>query len=165
MEEVGYCGDPAQVRMFPGVPGALRKLKDAGFLNIIVSNQSGIARGLFTEAQYEAVQRELMRQIDDGSAGSLIDASYFCADPPDCSSARRKPAPGMLLEAAARFDIDLARSAMIGDKASDMECAARAGARSILVATGYGAAQSCAPDFRASGVPEAADWILRHLLP
>ncbi len=163
MEEVGYCGDPAQVRVFPGVSDALRRLKDAGFLNIVVSNQSGIARGLFTEEQYRAVQRELLRQIGGNAGDGLIDAAYFCADAADAPSRRRKPAPGMLLEAAAEFNIDLARSVMVGDKSIDIECARRAGARSILVTTGYGSTQACDPDFRASGVPAAADWVLRNL--
>ena len=65
MEEVHYCGDPAKVKVFPNVPEALRALKQAGFLNIIVSNQAGIGRGLFTEEQYHAVQRELLRQIGE----------------------------------------------------------------------------------------------------
>jgi D-glycero-D-manno-heptose 1,7-bisphosphate phosphatase len=161
MEEVNYCADPSQVRVFPGVPEALRELKDAGFLNIIISNQSGIGRGCFSEAQYHAVQGELLRQI----GGGLIDAAYFCPDTPDAPSTYRKPEPGMLLEAARDFEIDLARSVMVGDKTSDIECARRAGTRSILVATGYGLSQACDPDFRAPGVPDAADWILRHLLP
>jgi D-glycero-D-manno-heptose 1,7-bisphosphate phosphatase len=161
MEEVNYCADPSQVRVFSGVTAALRSLRDAGFLNIIVSNQSGIGRGYFSEAQYHAVQRELMSQIGEG----LIDAAYFCPDKPDAPSICRKPEPGMLLDAASDFEIDLARSVMVGDKTSDIECARRAGTRSILVATGYGLSETCEPDFRASGVPQAADWILRHLLP
>lgn len=158
MEEAGYCARPSQVRVFPGVGEALRALKAAGFLNIVVSNQSGIARGLFTETQYHAVERELLRQIGE----ELIDASYFCADAPDARSTRRKPETGMLLEAARDFDIDLTRSAMIGDKSSDVECARRAGAHAILVSTGYGKSQTCDPDFRASDIREAADWVLRH---
>lgn len=161
MEEVNYCADPSQVRVFQGVPEALHKLKDAGFLNIVISNQSGIGRGYFSQAQYHAVQRELLRQIGE----ELIDAVYFCPDVPDAPSTCRKPEPGMLLEAARDLDIDLGRSVMVGDKTSDIECARRAGARSILVATGYGLSETCEPDFRASGVPEAADWIRRHLLP
>jgi D-glycero-D-manno-heptose 1,7-bisphosphate phosphatase len=161
MEEVNYCADPSQVRVFPGVPEALHKLKDAGFLNIVISNQSGIGRGYFSEAQYHAVQRELLLQIGE----SLIDAAYFCPDVPGASSTCRKPQPGMLLEAARDFGINLERSVMVGDKSSDIGCARRAGTRSILVTTGYGVAQTCDPDFRASGVPEAADWVLRHLLP
>ncbi len=167
MEEVGYCSDPAQVRVFPGVREALHKVREAGFLNIIVSNQSGIARGFFTETQYLAIQREVLRQLDDDASSSvgasLIAASYFCADAPDASSTRRKPAPGMLLEASAEFGIDLSHSVMVGDKATDIECARRAGTRSVLVATGYGLSQTCEPDARVADAPAAAEWVLRHL--
>jgi D-glycero-D-manno-heptose 1,7-bisphosphate phosphatase len=161
MEEVNYCADPSQVRVLPGVTLALRSLKDAGFLNIIISNQSGIGRGYFTEAQYQAVQRELLRQIGEG----LIDAAYCCPDAPGTPSTCRKPETGMLLEAARDLSVDLAHSVMVGDKTSDIECARRAGMRAILVATGYGLTQACEPDFRASGLRDASDWILRHLLP
>jgi len=156
MEEAHYCGEPERVRIFSGVPSALRKLKAAGFRTFIVTNQSGIARGLITEAQYHAVQHELFSQIGAG----LIDATYFCPDAPETPSTRRKPLPGMLLEAAADHAIDLARSYMIGDKASDIECGRRAGTRTILVLTGYGASQDCAPDFRAEDVVHAVDFVL-----
>jgi len=156
MEEVHYCSDPAQVKMYAGVPEALRKLKEVGFRTLIVSNQSGIGRGLITEAQYRAVQAELLQQIGDG----LIDASYFCPDAPGVPSTRRKPEPGMLLEAAAEFAIDLGTSYMIGDKSADIECGRRVGAATILVLTGYGAEQGCQADFRAAGVVEAVEWVL-----
>jgi D-glycero-D-manno-heptose 1,7-bisphosphate phosphatase len=158
MEEVHYCGDPAKVKVYPGVPGALRALKEAGFLNLIVSNQSGIGRGLITEAQYHAVQRELLRQIGE----DLIEGSYFCPDAPGVPSTRRKPAPGMLLEASSQLGIELGESYLVGDKASDIECARRAGAGAILVLTGYGRAQACDPDFTAADVSAAAGWILRR---
>jgi D-glycero-D-manno-heptose 1,7-bisphosphate phosphatase len=156
MEEVHYCGDPAQVKMYAGVPEALRKLKAAGFRTFIVSNQSGIGRGLITEEQYRAVQAELLRQIGDG----LIDASYFCPDAPGVPSTRRKPEPGMLLEAAAEFAIDLGVSYMIGDKSADIECGRRVGASTILVLTGYGAEQTVEADFTAAGVVDAIQWVL-----
>jgi D-glycero-D-manno-heptose 1,7-bisphosphate phosphatase len=159
MEEVHYCGDPARVRVFAGVPGALRKLKEAGFRTFVITNQSGIARGLITEAQYHAVQEELLRQIGAG----LIDATYFCADPPETPSTRRKPAPGMVLEAAADYDIDLAQSCFIGDKIADIECGRRAGTCTILVLTGYGAAQDSRPDFTARDVAEAVQIVLSLL--
>jgi D-glycero-D-manno-heptose 1,7-bisphosphate phosphatase len=156
MEEAHYCGDPAQVRVYAGVSEGLRSLKEAGFRTFVVSNQSGIGRGLISEAQYRAVQAELLAQIGEG----LIDASYFCPDAPGTPSTRRKPEPGMLLEAAADFDVDLARSYMIGDKAADVECGKRAGAKTILVLTGYGAEQDCAPDYRVRDVAEAIRTIL-----
>lgn len=156
MEEVHYCGDPAQVRLYPGVPAALAKLKRAGFRTFIVSNQSGIGRGLITEAQYRAVQEELLGQIGDG----VIDASYFCPDAPGVPSSRRKPQPGMVLEAASDFDLDLPGSWFIGDKSADVECGRRAGVRTILVLTGYGAEQQCQPDFRAADAVEAIGIVL-----
>jgi len=163
MDDVGYCGDPAKVKVISGVPEALEELKNSGFLAIIVSNQSGIGRGLFTEAQYTAVQQEFLRQIGAGR----IDASYFCPDTPGVPSLRRKPAPGMVLEAAAEFQIDLAASFLVGDKASDIECGRRAGTRTILVRTGYGAEAErdpglIAPDCVAKDAPEAIRWLLQR---
>lgn len=156
MEEVHYCGDPAQVKVYAGVPEALRKLKNAGFRAIVITNQSGIGRGLITEAEYRAVEAEFLRQAGEG----LLDASYFCPDAPGLPSARRKPEPGMLLEAAADFGIDLAGSYMIGDKCADIECGRRAGTSTILVRTGYGAEQECRPDFTASDVVQAIQLVL-----
>ncbi|MBZ5580605.1 MAG: HAD family hydrolase [Acidobacteriia bacterium] len=158
MEEVHYCGDPADVRVFPGVPQALRKLREAGFRLFVITNQSGIGRGLITEAQYRAVQDELLRQIGPG----IIDASYFCPDRPGEGSTRRKPQPGMVLEAAAEHGVDLAASYFVGDKSADIECGHRAGTRTILALTGYGAEQRCAPDYTAPDFPAAAEWILRE---
>jgi histidinol-phosphate phosphatase family protein len=156
MEEAGYCADPRQVRLYPGVPLALRQLKAAGFLTFIVTNQSGIGRGFFTEAQYQAVQAQLLAEIGPG----LIDASYFCPDAPGVPSSCRKPEPGMVLQAARDFAIDLPGSYFIGDKSADIECGRRAGTRTILVMTGYGAQQTCAPDWCAPGVTQAIRLVL-----
>jgi HAD superfamily hydrolase (TIGR01662 family) len=159
MEEVHYCGDPRQVRVYAGVPAGLRKLKEAGFRTFIITNQSGIGRGLISEAQYRAVEQELLSQIGEG----LIDASYFCPDVPGTASSRRKPEPGMLLEAAAQWDLDLGTSYTVGDKAADVECGRRAGTRTILVLTGYGREQNCAPDFRVEDAAQAIETVLRQL--
>jgi len=97
--------------VYAGVSAGLRRLREAGFRTFIVSNQSGIGRGLIGEAQYRAVEAELMAQIGEG----LIDASYFCPDAPGTPSTRRKPEPGMLFEAAAEFDVDLAESRKLGE--------------------------------------------------
>ena len=157
MEEADYCRDPAKVRVYPGVPEALRKIKEAGWRTFIVTNQSGIGRGLMTETQYRAVQDELLRQLGAGA----IDAVYFCPDPPGVPSTRRKPAPGMVWEAAAAYDIDLSRSYFIGDKSADIECGQRAGARTILVLTGYGKQQRCRPDFIAPDLTQAVAFVLQ----
>jgi D-glycero-D-manno-heptose 1,7-bisphosphate phosphatase len=158
MEDVHYCADPALVRVFPGVPEALRQLRAAGFATFIVTNQSGIGRGLIAGDQYQAVHEEFLRQSGPG----LIDRTYCCADLPDALSPRRKPAPGMLLEAAGDYAIDLAQSWMVGDKCADIECGRRAGTRTILVMTGEGRKQTCRPDFTCQDVVEAAAWIAGH---
>src|SRR5437660_2490624 len=133
MKDCGYCSDPQNVKIFPGVPKALRRLKSNGFKLIIITNQSGIGRGLFTLDQYRAVEAEVLRQIGDG----LIDATYFCSDVPGQPSTRRKPEPGMILEAKREHQIDLSRSFFIGDKKIDVECAHNAGVRAIRVRTGF----------------------------
>ena len=156
MEEVFYCNDPARVRVYPGVPEALRRLKAAGFRIVIITNQSGIARGIITMDQYRAVEAEFLRQAGTES----IDASYFCPDLPGLPSLRRKPEPGMVLEAAAEFAIDLPKSYFVGDKSADIDCGRRAGTRTILVRTGYGAEQNCHADFILNTAVDAADFIL-----
>ena len=156
IEEAHYCGDPARVRILPSVPEALARLKQAGFLVFVITNQSGIGRGLITEAQYRAVEAEMLRQAGPGN----IDGVYFCPDAPGAASPRRKPEPAMVLEAAAAHGIDLARSFFVGDKADDIECGRRAGVRTILVRTGYGAEQQGAPDCTVADAPAAVDWII-----
>ena len=157
MRDVDYCGDPGRVEVFGGVAGALRQLKEAGYKLIVVTNQSGIGRGYFSEDDYRVVEREFLRQLGD----DLIDDTYYCADLPDANSPRRKPAPGMVLEAERAHQLDLKRSFFIGDKASDIECGRKAGVRTILVQTGYGVhAGDCDADWVARDFTEAAAIIL-----
>jgi D-glycero-D-manno-heptose 1,7-bisphosphate phosphatase len=156
MEDAHYCGDPAEVKVYPGVSDALRKLREAGFATVVVSNQSGIGRGWITEAQYRAVEREFLRQAGAG----LIDACYFCPDAPGAPSTCRKPEPGMVLDAARDLGLDPALSWFVGDKSADIECGRRAGARTILVLTGYGARENCQPDFTVADAAEAVSLIL-----
>jgi D-glycero-D-manno-heptose 1,7-bisphosphate phosphatase len=160
MEEVNYCRDPAQVRVFEGVPSALRELRRAGFLLILITNQSGIGRGLFSTSDFEAVQTEFLRQL----GLDLIDGMYFAPEVPGEPSTRRKPAPGMLLEAAAEHHIDLSASWTIGDKSSDIEAGRAAGTRTILVLTGYGPSHTgCDPDFTAADMNAATGLILHSV--
>jgi D-glycero-D-manno-heptose 1,7-bisphosphate phosphatase len=149
MRDVDYCGDPALVEVFPGAAAALQELKRLGYKLIIITNQSGIGRGYFGEEDYHAVEREFLRQLGE----ELIDASYYCPSVPSENSPRRKPAPGMILEAQRDHHLDLSRSYMIGDKSSDIGCGRNAGVKTILVRTGYGSDQ---PDCD-------ADWVARDL--
>ena len=159
MEDVDYCSDPQQVRLLPGVAEGLRDLRGAGFRAVIVTNQSGIARGLITPEQFAAVQARLLDLIGEG----LIDATYHCPDLPGPESKRRKPLPAMVLEAARDLNIDLERSWLVGDKAIDMQCGRAAGVRPILVQTGYGMREdSGKAEFVAKDFATAVEFILRN---
>jgi len=126
----------------PGAPEAIKLLNIAGLFVVVVTNQSGIARGYFTEADVETLHRHISEEL--AAAGARIDAWLYCPHHPEgkgryagqCTC--RKPLPGMLVDAAARFDIDLESSVMIGDKRADVEAGLAAGCRPILVRSGYG---------------------------
>jgi D-glycero-D-manno-heptose 1,7-bisphosphate phosphatase len=134
MRDVDYCGEPKDVEVFEGVSKALQRLKARGYKLIVITNQSGIARGYFNEEQYRAVETEVDHRIGKG----VIDATYYCPHLPDNGCKCRKPSPEMVFQAARDHGIDLAESFFIGDKASDIECGRNAGVKTILVRTGYG---------------------------
>jgi D-glycero-D-manno-heptose 1,7-bisphosphate phosphatase len=158
MEEANYCSHPDQVRIIPDVPEALRALKAVGFRLVIITNQSGIGRGYYTLGDYEAVQAHFLRLLGEG----LIDATYFCPEAPEKGSPRRKPAPGMVLDAARDLGLDLPRSWFVGDKAVDVQCALHAGSRPILVRTGHGPSEDPAgAEFVAKDFASAAAYILK----
>ncbi len=129
MKDVGYCSDPADVELLEGVAELLPALKNAGFRLVIITNQSGIGRGYFSEANFREVQRELDNQIGLG----VIDATYYCPERPDAATNRRKPGPGMLLEAARDLALNLTESYMVGDKAIDAEAGHRAGVKATIL--------------------------------
>jgi len=157
IEDRDYCSDPRDVNIFPGTPEALRRLKSNGFKLIIVTNQSGIGRGLLTLEQYRTVEAEVLRQLGAG----LIDATYFCPDLPGQQCSCRKPAPGMIIEATREHQIDLSSSFVVGDKEVDIECGHNAGVRSIRVKTGpYRDVADSKADWIAEDLPAAAEIIL-----
>jgi D-glycero-D-manno-heptose 1,7-bisphosphate phosphatase len=171
IHDPGYLGDPEGVELLPGVAESLPALARAGFLLIVVTNQSGIARGRYTVAQYEAVAARLEEMLAD--QGVRLDASYYCPYHPDGSVAPfnidhedRKPNPGMWFRAAADLRIDLARSWSIGDGSRDIVAAKRAGTRGILVSGGRDkwslpVQGPFDPDFVARDMREAALFLLR----
>lgn len=163
----GYLSDPRKVRLLPGVADALRRLADAGYLLIVVTNQSGIARGYYTIKAYEQVNEELARQL--ASHGVKLDAIYYCpyhrdgtVEPYIGDSEERKPNPGMLLRAARDLDIDLQASWMIGDTLSDMQAGRRAGCHTVFVPVGPGQLDQLPPDtdHAATDMTQAAELIL-----
>lgn len=166
-EEVGYLNHVNRFRLLPGAADAIRHLNEAGYPVIVVTNQSGVAKGYFPETLVHTVH-ELMRQrLADARAH--LDGIYYCphASPVDCEC--RKPGIGMLVQAAKEHGIDLTRSFVIGDRYGDIELARRAGAAAILVRTGYGEGEHLwnaskwkfQPDFVAADLGDAVHWILR----
>ena len=129
VHDVPYNGDPALVRPVPGAVRALQRLRDAGLRIALVTNQSGIARGLLTAAAVGAVNDELQRQV------GRFDAVAVCPHAPEEGCGCRKPAPGLVLQAAAALGVRPDETVVIGDIGADVGAAAAAGARSILVPT------------------------------
>jgi len=135
----GYIADPGMVQLVPGAAASLRRFHDAGYALIVVTNQSGIGRGLYRWADYDAVARRIERLF--ASEGVVFDAVLACGHSPEegASCGWRKPAPGMIREAAALLDLDLLRSLFVGDKLSDLQAAEAAGLpHAVHVASGQG---------------------------
>jgi D-glycero-D-manno-heptose 1,7-bisphosphate phosphatase len=172
-EEVGYVNHPSRLRLLPRSAEAIRRLNAAGVAAVVVTNQAGIARGYFSDDVLRATGEALVTQLKE--AGAHLDGLYVCThhptegEPPhraacDC----RKPAPGLLLRAAADLDLDLSGSVMVGDKASDLVPARAVGARAVLVLTGYGLGEweyrratfPAAPDHVAGDLLDAVEWVL-----
>ncbi len=176
IENDAYLGDPSKVKLLPGAAAALASLRALGYRLIVVSNQSGVARGMFTEADVESVNDEMARQLRE-QGGAYIDASYYCPYHPDAplpdyriDHEWRKPKPGMLKQAAVDFHLDLAQSWMIGDMGRDIAAGAAAGCRTILLRDadrGSGTAEaegsdSVTPGFVVKSLADAARIIARE---
>src|SRR6266446_56997 len=134
----GFLHEPGKVRLLPGAAAAIKQLNDRGFLVVVVTNQSGIARGLYTVGDYEAVQRRLSALLT--AHGARLDGAYFCPHHPrftgPCEC--RKPGLKLFRDAAAALDIDLKRSWWVGDRLTDVQPARAWGGKAILVAAGEG---------------------------
>ena len=163
----GYIRSEEQFELFPGVSEALGRLKQAGARLIVVTNQSGIARGLLSLEDLDAIHLKLKRLLSE--AGASLDAIYFCPHHPDEGCRCRKPNTGMIDQVLRDWNTDLAHSYLIGDQGRDVELAKRIGARSILVGIGHTMTEHPVdmpsseqqPDWTAASLDEAADWILR----
>jgi D-glycero-D-manno-heptose 1,7-bisphosphate phosphatase len=173
IEDIGYLRVPGEVAFYPWSIDAVRALNQAGFPVVVTTNQSGIARGIFTEPMVEEVHRHLSAVIEAG--GARIDAYYYCPHHPQATVAAyrtvcncRKPGCGMIERASADLGLDPARSFVVGDKWIDVGAAHAAGARGILVRTGTGAAEEAQPvpgvaaDAVVDNLVEAVSWILRQ---
>ena len=172
-EQMGYVNHLSRFQLLPGVARAIRGLNEAGLPVVVVTNQSGLARGYFPESLLEAVHAELHRLL--AREGAHLDGLYICPHHPEAREERfrldcncRKPRTGLLERAAAELGLDLGRSYMVGDRWSDLRCGAAVGATTVLVLTGYGRGdaayvgpgQTVQPDHVAEDLEAAARWIL-----
>ena len=172
-EEVGYLDDLDRLRLIPGAARGIRLLNEAGLVTILVSNQSGVARGYFPESRVKEIHAGLACML--GAEGARLDAIYYCPHHPDfgppglrvaCNC--RKPRTGMIARGVEEFGLDAARSYVLGDKLTDIACARAAGSIGVLVQTGYGRGERdsnpergpVVPDHEAADLLEAATWII-----
>ncbi len=163
--EKGYLAHPDELELLPGAVRGLTRLRDTGYLLVVVSNQAGVGRGYFPLARVYEVMGSLRRQLR--GHGLELDAVYFCPHVPDAGCDCRKPSPGLLRQAARNLGIALKQSVMIGDKRLDVETGHRAKALGILVRTGYGGEEErvadtaeTPPDFVAGDLADAAEWLM-----
>lgn len=175
-EQMGYINHIDRFHLLDGVTEAIRRLNIAGIPVVVVTNQSGLARGYFPESLLEEVHRKMELLLAEDNAH--VDGIYVCPHHPEAREARfrkdcdcRKPKNGLFVRAAREMELDLARSYVVGDRWSDLKAAASCGAKGILVLTGYGRGdyeyigpqQQIQPHYVAENLQEAADWILADL--
>jgi D-glycero-D-manno-heptose 1,7-bisphosphate phosphatase len=135
-EEMGYLNHIDRLQIFPYAAEAIRHLNEAQIPVVVITNQSGIARGIFPESLVHQIHKKMIAELASG--GAWIDAIYFCPHKKEDACDCRKPKPGLLERAANEHGLDLPASWVVGDRYADVEMAHRAGARGILVMTGYG---------------------------
>lgn len=155
--DVHYCRRPEDFHLFPDTAKAIRLLKEYGFKVIVITNQSGIGRGYFTEETLAKIHGKMSKELAKESA--IVDAIYYCPHHPDDNCGCRKPKPALILKAARDFAIDLRHSYMVGDMPLDIGLGKAAGCRTVMVAA-HPADGNPKPDAVATGIYQAAQAIL-----
>lgn len=170
IRDTGYLCDPDAVEILPGAAEGLRALNRAGIPAIVVTNQSGIARGLLDEKTLHVIHARMLKLLK--GQGARIDALYYCPHHPQGIVERyrmtctcRKPEPGMLLQAARDFGLDLTACSLVGDKGQDMEAIHRVDGTGVLIATGREVTLDRGPEYVASDLQDAVRWILETTRP
>ena len=175
-EQMGYINHISRFVMLPRAATGIRLLNEQGIPVVVVSNQSGLARGYFPESLIKEVHVKMNRVLAE--AGAHVDGIYICPHHPEAKEERfrlacdcRKPKAGLFLQAAADLDLDLARSYVVGDRWSDLKAAATVQAKGVLVLTGYGRgdyeyivpAQQVQPTYVAEDLYAAVQWIVQDM--
>jgi D-glycero-D-manno-heptose 1,7-bisphosphate phosphatase len=170
-EEMGYINHVDRFVLLPGVGTAIRKVNESGLKAVVVTNQSGAARGYFRTELIDLVHQKMSQLL--GEEGAFLDGIYTCTHAPSGEGQGRgcecrKPRTGLMIQAAQELQLDLQNSYVVGDRYKDVEMANNAGAKGILVLTGYGrgelefrgASSGVQPNFIAADLMQAVDWIL-----
>lgn len=168
-EQMGYINHLSRLVLLPQTIPAIRRLNQAGLKVVAVTNQSGAARGYFPVSLVAEVHAHLENLL--AASGAHLDGIYACLHGPDEGCACRKPKPGLIRQAARELDLELARSYLVGDRLLDVQTAAQAGVKGILVLTGYGRGEyeylaptsQVKPAYVATDLLDAADWIIKDL--
>lgn len=161
--DVPYCSRPEDFELLPGVGEGVRRLNEMGFRVVVITNQSGVARGYFTEETLAEIHEKMSKEL--GKAGARLDAIYYCPHLPDEKCDCRKPKPTLLREAASDLAIDLGQSYVIGDRRIDVEMGRRGGLKAAFLVSPdeEGAPRRKLTDVRTFGsVLEAVHWLVRH---
>jgi D-glycero-D-manno-heptose 1,7-bisphosphate phosphatase len=159
--DVGYPRRAEDVELLPDAVSGLKRFAELGLMLVLVSNQSGVGRGVVTAGEAAAVHERLVRVLAD--AGIRFDGAYYCPHAPNDACSCRKPSPELIQCAAAELDIDLRSSFMVGDRDSDLEAGRRAGCKTILL-THDGEKSGLAPDHAASSWVDIRDYLERELV-
>jgi D-glycero-D-manno-heptose 1,7-bisphosphate phosphatase len=177
-EQMGYINHISRFHLLPGVGRAIRALNDYGLPVVVVTNQSGLARGYFPASLLDEVHQEMLRLL--ALEGAHVDGIYVCPHHPEAKEEHyrrrcncRKPHTGLIEQAAVDLGLDPSASFMVGDRWSDLRCGAAVGAATVLVLTGYGRGDACyigpqqavQPDYVAADLEEAARWIIDRSAP
>jgi D-glycero-D-manno-heptose 1,7-bisphosphate phosphatase len=171
IEDTGYVSTPQDVRFLPGSIAAIKELNQAGYKVIVITNQSGVARGFFSESMLQTIDKSIQKAVLSG--GGHIDAFYYCPHHADhgfypyrqeCGC--RKPSPGLIKKAAHDHQVALDQSFMIGDHSGDVTAGQQAGVRTVFVTTGHGAEEQKKlkkqPDRIAADLAGAVNWLLKE---
>jgi len=166
-EEMGYINHLSRFRLLPEAAVAIRRLNEAGLPVVVITNQSGAARGYFPPSLVEEVHRHMQDLL--AREGARVEAIYVCPHAPDAGCPCRKPQPGLIWQAAEDLGLDLSRSHLVGDRYMDIQTAANAGVQGILVLTGYGlgeheqfhASSPAKPVYVAPTLEKAAEYIIK----
>ena len=159
--DVPYCSSPKEFKLLPGAGEAIARLNKAGLAVVVITNQSGVGRGYFTEGVLQLIHQKM--QEDLACHKARVDAVYYCPHHPDDGCSCRKPKPGLIFQAAKELDLDLKNSFFIGDSLADVEAGRRAGCVTVLIEPQDKVIKDCRVNYICRDLSEGVEWIIKKL--